>query len=187
MSRRNSQRQTGQWNSSRRRFLRQAATGAIGLPGLTLWTGPPGAPAALTDAIRQAQTARSIIFLSLYGGPPHQDTFDLKEEASLEIRGEFKSIATSLNGFRVCEYLPELAKLAHLYTVIRSVTHNDNSHESAFYSLMTGWPHSQPNTNARPNPADYPNFGVVMEQLRPPQEPVPGFMLAGGVTSTGIG
>ena len=187
MSRRNSQRQTEQLHSSRRRFLRQAATGAIGLPGLTLWTGPPGASAALTDAIRQAPTAKSIIFLSLYGGPPHQDTFDLKEAAPLEIRGEFKSIATSLNGFRVCEYLPELAKLAHLYTVVRSVTHNDNSHESAFYSLMTGWPHAQPNTNARPNPADYPNFGVVMEQLRPPLEPVPGFMLAGGVTSTGIG
>lgn len=187
MSRRNSQRQTWPWNSSRRRFLRHAATGAIGLPGLTLWTGPPGASASLTDAIRQAPTAKSIIFLSLYGGPPHQDTFDLKEKAPLEIRGEFKSIATSLNGFRVCEYLPKLAKLAHLYTVIRSVTHNDNSHESAFYSLMTGWPHPQPNSNARPNPADYPNFGVVMEQLRPPLEPVPGFMLAGGVTSTGIG
>ncbi len=178
---------TGGLNFSRRTALHRLGAGAISLPGLTLWTGPPGATAALTDVARQAPTAKSIIFLSLFGGPPHQDTFDIKELAPLEIRGEFKSIATSLNSFRVCEYLPELAKLAHLYTVIRSVTHNDNAHESAFYSLMTGWPHPQPNTNARPHPSDYPNFGVVMEQLRPPDDAVPGFMLAGGVTTGGIG
>jgi formylglycine-generating enzyme required for sulfatase activity len=187
MSRRKPQHQAISGNSSRRAFVQRLGAGAIGLPGLTLWTGPPGANAALADLSRQVPTAQSIIFLSLYGGPPHQDTFDLKEEAPLEIRGEFHSIATSLNGLRVCEYLPELAKLAHLYTVIRSVTHSDNSHESAFYALMTGWPHPLPNTNARPDSSDYPNYGVVLEQLRPPQHPVPGFMLAGGVTSTGIG
>ena len=172
---------------SRRFLFRQLAAGAVCLPGLTLWSGPFGVSSALANVVRRASSAKSIIFVSLFGGPPHQDTFDLKENAPLEIRGEFQSIATSLNGFRVCEYLPQLAKLAHLYTVIRSVTHEDNAHESAFYSLMTGWPHPQPNTNARPNAADYPNFGVVLEQLRPPQIPVPGFVLGGGITSGGIG
>jgi formylglycine-generating enzyme required for sulfatase activity len=171
----------------RRAILQRLAAGAVGLPGLTLWAGPLGATAAVAEAVRHAPTAKSIIFLSLFGGPPHQDTFDLKEDAPREIRGEFQSIPTSLPGFRVCEYLPKLAELAHLYTVIRSVTHGDNAHESAFYSLMTGWPHPLPNTNARPQPADYPNFGVVLEQLKPPQQSVPGFMLAGGVTSGGIG
>jgi formylglycine-generating enzyme required for sulfatase activity len=141
----------------------------------------------LADLSRQAPTAKSIIFLALFGGPPHQDTFDLKEDAPAEFRGEFESIATTLADFRVCEYLPNLARLAHLYTVIRSVTHEDNAHETAFYSLMTGWPHPQTNTNARPAPTDYPCYGVTFEALKPPQEPVPGFVIAGGVTSSGIG
>lgn len=172
---------------SRRGALRGIGAGAISLGGLTLWNGPFGTGPALAGLARRAPTAKSIIFLSLYGGPPHQDTFDLKEEAPSEIRGEFASIATSLEGFRVCEYLPKLAKLAHLYTVVRSVTHEDNAHESAFYALMTGWPHPLPNTNARPTPNDYPCYGVVFEQLKPPDNPVPGFILAGGVTSSGIG
>ena len=175
------------FDGSRRDILRGLAAGAISLPGLTLWNGPLAAGPAVANAARQNPTAKSIIFVSLFGGPPHQDTLDLKEEAPSEIRGEFQSIATSLSGFRICEYLPRLARLAHLYTVIRSVTHEDNAHESAFYSLMTGWPHPQPNTNARPNPADYPNYGVVLEQLHPPRVPVPGFILGGGITSGGIG
>ena len=172
---------------SRRAAVQGLAAGAIGLSGLTLWSGPLGASRVLAEAVRRAPTAKSMIFLSLFGGPPHQDTFDLKEEAPAEIRGEFQSIATSLNGYRICEYLPKLARLAHLYTVIRSVTHEDNAHESAFYSLMTGWPHPQPNTNAKPSLIDYPNYGVVFEQLKPPDTAVPGFILAGGVTSGGIG
>lgn len=177
-----------QYNSvSRRTVVQGLAAGAIGLPGLTLWSGPLGASPVLVEAFRQSPTAKSIIFVSLFGGPPHQDTFDMKEDAPAEIRGEFQSIATTVNELRVCEYLPKLARLAHLYTVIRSVTHDDNAHESAFYSLMTGWPHPQPNTNAKPSPIDYPNYGVMLEQLKPPNDAVPGFILAGGVTSGGIG
>ena len=170
----------------RRVMLQQLSAGVICLPGLTIPTSVFGS-AAPTPRVTRSATAKSIIFVSLFGGPPHQDTFDLKESAPSEIRGEFRSIATSLGGFRICEYLPKLAQLAHLYTVIRSVTHEDNAHESAFYSLMTGWPHPQPNTNARPTAADYPNYGVVLEQVRPPRAAVPGFVLGGGVTSGGIG
>jgi formylglycine-generating enzyme required for sulfatase activity len=160
---------------------------SLGAGGLSLWSGSFGSTRLLADATSHVPTAKSIIFLALYGGPPHQDTFDIKEDAPVEVRGEFASIATSLEGFRVCEYLPKLARLAHLYTVIRSVTHEDNSHESAFYSLMTGWPHPQLNTHARPAPTDHPNFGTALDTLRPSPLPVPGFILAGGRTSTGIG
>lgn len=132
---------------------RRMALGALNLGGVTLWTGPLATTPALANVSRQAPTAKSIIFLALFGGPPHQDTFDLKEDAPSEVRGEFASIPTALPGLRICEYLPKLAELANLYTVIRSVTHEDNAHETAFYSLMTGWPHPQMNTNARPAPA----------------------------------
>lgn len=131
-------------------------------------------------------TAKSIIFLSLYGGPAHQDTYDLKPDAPVDMRGEFQSIPTTLPGFRICEYLPKLARLAHLYTVVRSVTHNDVGHESAFYALMTGWPHPQPNSVVRPTPTDYPPYGSTFNYLKPTSGLLPGYVLTGGVTSTGI-
>jgi hypothetical protein len=132
-------------------------------------------------------SAKSIIFLALYGGPPHQDTFDLKPNAPAEIRGEFRSTSTTVPGFQICEYLPKLAKLAHLYTIIRSVTHEDNGHESAFYALMTGRPHPNPNTNARPQLQDYPPYGSIINYVNTATPSVPGFVLVGGRTATGIG
>ena len=48
-----------------------------------------------------------MVFLS--GGPPHQDMVDLKPDAPVEIRGEFKPIATNVPGIQICELLPRLA------------------------------------------------------------------------------
>lgn len=133
-------------------------------------------------------TAKRLIFLSLFGGPPHQETYDIQHEAPADMRGEFQSIDTTLPGFRICEYMPKLAKLAHMYTIIRSMTHGDNGHESAYYSLMTGRPHPQPNTaNAGPKPTDYPNYGSVISFLRRTDQAVPDFVLTGGLISTHIG
>ncbi|MFO1094123.1 MAG: DUF1501 domain-containing protein [Planctomycetaceae bacterium] len=168
-------------------FSRRAALTAGGAAGVSLWSGPFGQPQLLAEAATHAPTTKAIIFLALYGGPPHQETWDIKHEAPLENRGEFDSIATSVDGFRICEYLPKLSRLAHLYSVIRSVTHADNAHEAAFYALMTGHPHPQPNTNAKPTPTDSPNYGTVLEMLRPPALSVPGFVVAGGRAARGIG
>jgi len=59
-------------------------------------------------AAKQSQT-RSVILVNLFGGPSHIDTFDMKPDAPKEIRGEFSSIPTSIPGYRVCEYLPQIA------------------------------------------------------------------------------
>ncbi len=161
--------------------------GAASIGPVSLWNGALGQARLRAAESSLPATAKSIIFLSLYGGPPHQDTYDMKPDAPLEVRGEFQSIATTLPGFQICEYMPKLARLAHLYTIARSVTHKDNGHESAFYALMTGWPHPQPNTIARPEANDYPSFGTIINYLKATSRPVPGFMLTGGATSTGIG
>ncbi|MGD9853723.1 MAG: DUF1501 domain-containing protein [Planctomycetaceae bacterium] len=154
---------------------------ALAIGGLSLAAGTGALkPASANDAAAPT-TAKSLIFLALYGGPPHQDTFDLKPNAPAEVRGEFEPIDTSLPGFQICEYLPKLARLAHQYTVIRSMTHGDNAHESAFYALMTGRPHPQPNTNARVSPNDFPCYGSAMTYVRPPQHAVPGYVVTGGL------
>ena len=164
---------------SRREVLAFGGIGTLGLSGRTV-----KAAAAKSNS---HGTAKRLIFLSLFGGPPHQETYDIQHEAPSGLRGEFQSIPTSLPGFRICEYMPKLAKLAHVYTIIRSMTHNDNGHESAYYALMTGRPHPQSNSVARPTPSDYPNYGSVLSYLRPTDRAVPDFVLTGGLISTQIG
>ena len=52
---------------------------------------------------------KAVIMIFLPGGPPHQDMFDLKPEAPVEIRGEFKPISTAVPGIQIGELLPQLA------------------------------------------------------------------------------
>jgi hypothetical protein len=128
-----------------------------------------------------------VILFSLWGGPAHQDTFDLKPDAPAEVRGEFQPIETSVSGIRICEYLPRLARLAHRYALVRSVSHEDTAHESALYTELTGWPHPLPNTNPGPAPTDYPPYGTLVGMLRPPSRPLPPFVVVGNIQATRVG
>ncbi len=80
---------------SRRNFLR---VGALGLGGLAL---PELLHAETASGIRQSHKA--VIMIYLPGGPPHQDTFDLKLDAPSEIRGEFRPIVINVSGIQICE------------------------------------------------------------------------------------
>src|SRR4026207_1445746 len=88
---------------SRRNFLR---IGALGLGGLAL---PQLLEAEARAGLRKAHKA--VLTTYLPGGPPHQDTFDLKLDAPSEIRGEFRPIATNVPGIQICEHLPRLARI----------------------------------------------------------------------------
>src|SRR5262245_51414890 len=90
---------------SRRSFLQ---AGAVGLTGLGL--------ADLLHLQAQAGTAnstlasnKSVIFIWLPGGPPHLDMYDMKPEASSDIRGDLRPIATNVSGIEVCELFPRHA------------------------------------------------------------------------------
>src|SRR3974377_1949694 len=53
--------------------------------------------------------------------------------------GQFdKPIATNVDGIRICELMPQLAKQADKYSIIRSMTHGVNAHETAAYAVQTG-------------------------------------------------
>src|SRR5437764_6759727 len=99
---------------SRRNFLK---IGALGLGGLAL---PQLLRAEAGSGIRNSHKA--IIMIYLPGGPPHQDMFDLKMDAPLEIRGEFKPIPTNVPGIQICEHLPRLAKMTDKLAIIRSIS-----------------------------------------------------------------
>ena len=64
--------------------------------------------------------------------------WEIKTEAPSEIRGEFRPIATSVPGIRVCEHLPMLSRFAHKYQTVRSLSHRDTNHPSGCYWMMTG-------------------------------------------------
>src|SRR5213593_1022260 len=93
---------------SRRELLRIGGLSWCGLSALDLARlralSAPTAPAA-------RRRRNSCVFLFLFGGPSHIDLWDMKPAAPLEIRGEFRPVATKVPGIRVCEHLPKLARV----------------------------------------------------------------------------
>jgi hypothetical protein len=82
--------------------------------------------------------AKSVIQIWMWGGPSHLDTFDPKPEAGNDYAGPLKAMETNVSGIRICELLPALAKQADKYSIIRSMTHGNNGHETAAYIVQTG-------------------------------------------------
>ncbi len=72
---------------------------------------------------------KSVILIWMTGGPSHIDTWDVKPDAPAEIRGPFGTIATSLPGVRLCEYLPKQAAMMDKLTIIRSIDARFSNHE----------------------------------------------------------
>ncbi len=112
--------------------------------------------------------AKSAIFINLNGGPSHMDTFDLKPDAPDEYRGEFKPIDTNVPGIRICEHLPNLARCADKFCIIRGVTHTLGAHQ-----LGTAYV----NTGNRPLPSlEFPGYGAVVTKERPGDPELPAFV-----------
>ena len=140
-----------------RRLLLHA--GGLSLFGLRL-------PQLLAAEERQTQDlsfgrAKSCILLFMWGGPAHQDTWDLKPEAPVEVRGEFAPIATKVPGIQICEHFPELAKRTDQLAIVRSMTHTDVNHTSGTHYMLTGEP-PPANTDVR---VQWPHVGSVLAGL----------------------
>jgi hypothetical protein len=83
--------------------------------------------------------AKSVIQIWMWGGPAHIDTFDPKPEAGNDYCGPLNSpVSTNVRGIRIGELMPLLAKQADKYSLIRSMTHGVNAHETASYTMQTG-------------------------------------------------
>jgi hypothetical protein len=160
---------------TRREFLLGGGgAGGLGALGLTL-TGRAVAEAS-------GRTAdRAVIVLLLVGGPSQLETWDPKPEAPAEIRGPFRSIATSVPGVRINEHLPKLARRMDRITLIRSVHHDDAPiHEAGFQLLQTG-------RIGRPG-EEAPHAGAWAARLLGASGGVPPFVvLPGPVGNTGVG
>jgi uncharacterized protein (DUF1501 family) len=142
---------------NRREFLK---VGALGLGGLTLsdMLRARSAQAAL------APQARKVVLLWMGGGPSHFETFDPKPEAAEGYRGPSKAIPTNVPGIRVHEWLPQMAKLADKYAIIRSLYHKENGHTAADHWMQTGYAYGPVDSQGNPAQAA-PFFGTVVAKL----------------------
>lgn len=153
---------------TRREFMR---VGGLGVLGLTL-----------PDLLRAAQAssgkfAKSCILFFMEGAPAHQDTWDMKPDAPSEVRGEFQPIRTSVPGVHICEHLPMLAKIAHRYAIVRSVTHNVPDHNPAAYYALTGRsPVTSSGLILGDRRSNFPPYGAVLSKFRPSEHLVPNFV-----------
>jgi hypothetical protein len=123
---------------SRRDFLQVGTLGAVGF----------GLPDLL--AARQAQATtkgkkddkyddRAVIMIFNLGAPSQLDTWDMKPDAPLEIRGPFKPIQTNAPGIQVSEIFPRHAKLADKFSLVRTCYHTAAAvHDTGHQMMQTG-------------------------------------------------
>jgi hypothetical protein len=98
---------------TRRDFLR---IGGLAMGGLSL---PQILRAEAQSGVRRSPKA--VIMIYMAGAPPHQDMFDLKMDAPLEIRGPFKPIPTKVPGIHISEHMPHSARIMDKLVPIRSL------------------------------------------------------------------
>ncbi len=153
---------------TRRDLLRAGSLALFGLSAADLLT----ARAASAVAGPTFGRAKSCILLFMWGGPAHQDTWDLKPDAPAEIRGEFKPIATRVPGIQICEHLPLLAERADKLALVRSLTHSNVDHLTATHYLLTG----QPPPRGDDLTKDWPHVGSVLARLGRGRGPLPPFV-----------
>jgi len=133
-------------------------------------------------------SADACILVFLNGGPSHLDMWDMKPAAPVEIRGEFRPIATSVPGVQLSEHLPRLARQLHHCALVRSVHHTvNNAHAAAVYVGLTGHNRGDATVAIGAGPSDYPAIGSVVGLCRPPQTPVAPFVSLPYITAEGRG
>jgi len=124
---------------TRREALRGLAMGAASLPLIDVFGSAALADDASGKTTDVASPAKSVIEIWMWGGPAHLDTFDPKPEAGQDYTGPLtRPIATNADGMRIGSLLPLLATQADKYSLIRSMTHGHNGHETASYVTQTG-------------------------------------------------
>jgi hypothetical protein len=138
---------------SRRNFLQIGALGA----GLTLADLLRARASAAAQTVRSTSSSKAAILIYLPGGPPHMDMYDLKPEAPVEYRGEFRPIPTNVPGIQICEHFPLQARMFDKLAVVRSVVAVEE-HSDAL--VMTGY------SEATNRTMHHPSFGSVVSRMR---------------------
>ncbi len=151
---------------SRRGFLTAGAFGGLGLTLADLMMLREARADQKSYEFIEAK-AKSVIHIFLPGGMAHQESFDPKPYSPLEYRGELGTIRTN-TGEVLCETVPNLAKCADKFSIIRSMTHGEAAHERGTHNMFTGY---------KPSPAlVFPSFGSVISHEYGPRKSLPPYV-----------
>jgi len=130
------------WDKLTRRAVLQRGLAGLAFTtpaGLQVWAGAAPPPTAAGKPATRPARAKAVIQIWLWGGACHIDTFDPKPGAGADYSGPLNNpIATNVKGIQIGELLPMLAQRADTYSLIRSMTHGNNGHETAAYLVQTG-------------------------------------------------
>jgi hypothetical protein len=147
---------------SRRCFVQAGALSVLPLSlSRLLWADRQG------ESNAAGATAKSCILIIQQGGPSHLDTWDLKPDAPVEIRGPYQPIATRVAGMQICEHLPLLARLGDRYSLIRSMHQPSGDHLAGMHICLSG--QSNPIENA-------PYVGSIVARMRPSATNIPSYV-----------
>lgn len=109
---------------------------------------------------RNSARPKSVIMVFLLGGPSHMDMYDLKPNAPVEYRGEFRPIRTNVPGMDICEFMPRQARMAHKFAVVQGISFS-GAHN--VYEVLTGF---KPLSSPQIGPSPRPSVGSVVSKIR---------------------
>lgn len=124
------------YRMNRRQIVKSGILCSLGLP---FWGLSSQARAEASLQPPTSSKANAVIEIWMWGGPSHLDTFDPKPDAGAAFSGPLsETIDTKIAGMRLNGQLPLLAQQADKFSLIRSMTHGVNAHETATYRMQTG-------------------------------------------------
>lgn len=153
---------------SRRSFVSGAAKTFLGVTAASRVIAAPGLG---TSPLKQAATARNVIYLYMNGGMSHLDTFDPKPD-NADVMGLTKVINTNVDGIRVSNNIPLLARQMDKLAVIRSMTTTQGAHEQGNYYQHTSY--------TQRSSIRHPSMGAWLQKFQDRGNPtLPGSVMIG--------
>jgi hypothetical protein len=121
-------------------------------------------------AIKDHHDDRACIMIFNLGAPSHIDTFDMKPDAPLEIRGPFRPINTVSPEIQISEILPMHAQVADKFSLVRSCYHTSAAvHDAGWQMMQTGRQFT--------GGVETPHAGAVVSYLRGRKSDLPPFVV----------
>lgn len=156
---------------SRRRFLETSAKTFLGVGALGIGRSAQAALGPNLGLAERAGAAKHLIYLYMNGGMTHLDTFDTKP--GHENQGLTKTIDTNVDGIRISEYLPSLARHADKLAIVRSLTSTAGAHQQGNYLMHTSY---EQRATIR-----HPGMGAWLQKFKGRLNPnLPGTVFVGG-------
>ena len=167
---------------NRRELLQVGYSGLMGMGLASILGGLSRAGSSVP-----ASRVKSVVLIFQTGAPSHLDTFDLKTEAPVEIRGSFAGTETKVPGIRFSEHLPLLAARADKLAIVRSMTHGLPSHEHATHMMLAGIDRMPPGASHMASRSDWPCYASGVDFVRPRSDGVPNGVMLPTYLNNGYG